>query len=519
MATQEPYELVRKIATHAPACLSVWQTGRAALPAVLFEISRRRLTDKVERVRAGGPFHDDGAIGARWASVAGYLTEWSFKYGDQHSEGRELTERDCIVAVDLAERWRAVDIALNAGRLNRAKLSMNSRGIWVDPFSDPRVEALDILLERATVSATPVPEVGPDLRPAIDYLNSMRSSMPGQRGIVPRWIMSLFVRHRQNFFAEQAWELPLGTTLGSLTLGDAIPMLGALKGISDLSVEVFSRYPSFAMANPVFTRGDLEKMVARYATTKDKVAAFLDLFTYAGEQGQSPLSLPLISWADWLIVNPNVLHDALTERMILRAASSDPSRSGKLGVALGNLAGQWADCLKTLAGTELAEGVKVLSDDNRTLGDLDIVAFDRDRMRGLIVEAKWPVDARTLSDVWKQQSAIDKGRGQIQRLQKDIRSGARVKLPRKWPAFDDVQWKWVVGTARFLDSRLTESPIPCITLDLVKSLLPAMNLQELIERLDNIRLPQEGKHFRMGWERVKVGGCTIHVRTIEMLSM
>ncbi|MEU1805985.1 hypothetical protein [Streptomyces sp. NPDC019937] len=517
MTQEGPYEKIREIANSVPADLEIWKSGRSALPIALFEVSRRRLTNKIERIGTGGPVNDDGEIGGKWASVVAHLTEWAFRYGDQTKEGREPTEQDAAAAVDLAEKWKALDIAFNAGRAGRAKISQTKRGFWIDPLSDPRLEVLDMILEGVDTFAAPAPEMGPDLSPAISYLNSMHTSTPGGSATVPRGVMGLFVQHAKNNLRAQHWEVPRSTNIGGMTLDEAIPLLGTLQGIAATGMEVFARYPSLTMANPAFKRNDLAKMIARYNPSSDKVERFLDLFTYKGQNGRSPLSAPLVEWNDTLIVTPHLLHDSLTERMVLRAASADPASSGKLGVALGDLCSQWAARLRGIPGVEVAEEVKIFDAGNKKLGDLDIVALDRGQMQGLIIEAKWPVDARTLSDARKQEDAVDKGRSQIERLQTQMGGDVKVKFPNGWPDFYDVQWKWIVGTARFLDSRRTESTIPSLSLRLIETLLPASSLRELLESLEDLPLPKEGKDFRLGWKSVRIGRYVIHVRTIHML--
>jgi hypothetical protein len=517
MTEESPYERIREIVNSTPADLAIWTSGRSALPVALFEVSKRRLTDKIERIGAGGPANDDGEIGGKWASVVAHLVEWAFRYGNQTEEGREPSEQDAIAAVDLAEKWKVLDIAFNAGRAGRAKISQTKRGFWIDPFSDPRMEVLDIVLEGVDTLAAPVPEVGPDLSPALTYLNSVRASTPGGSAAVPRGVVGLFVQHAKNNLRAQHWEVPRSTTIGGMTLDEVIPLLGTLQGIAAVGMEVFARYPSLTMANPAFKRSDLVQMIARYNPNSAKIERFLNLFTYEGQKGRSPLSAPLVQWSDTLIITPHLLHDSLTERMVLRAASADPANSGKLGVALGDLCSRWADRLRDIPGVDVAEEVKIFDAGDKQLGDLDIVALDRGRMQGLIIEAKWPVDARTLSDARKQEDAVDKGRSQIERLQARMGDDVKVKFPPGWPKFYEVQWTWVVGTARFLDSRRTESAIRSVSLRLVEALLPASSLQELLEGLENLPLPREGKDFRLGWKKVRIGRHVIHARTIHIL--
>ncbi len=509
--------MLRKIATTAPAELKIWQSGNSSLIAVLLEVSRRRLADQIARLQRGEPGKDDSDVATKWGSATAFLTEWAFLYADQTLKEKEPDPRDAAAAVDMAIAWRVVDIAVTASRAERAKVTYTKRGFRIDPFNNPRVEVLDLFLEGKRYQALQEPEAGPDLSSAFRYLNMMRTSTSGMKSTVPRWATSLFARRAQNRLEAQLWEIPRSTDVGGLTVDEIIPMLGALIGISELGMEVFARYPSVPMANPAFRRSDLEQMIARYCPNTEKVNLFIDLLIYKGQKGRSPLSAPLIKWGTTVIVTPHLLHDSLLERMILRAASADPSKSGRLGVSLGNLCSQWTTRLREIPGARLAEGVKVFDAANNKLGDLDIVALDPERMHGLIVEAKWPVDARTLSDVQKQEIAIDKGRSQVERLRGQIRSDTKFRFPPGWPNFDSVHWTWIVGTARFLDSRKTQSTIPSTSLEFVETLLPVPSLQSLLDLLNDSPLPTEGTDFRMGWEKVKVGRHAFFVRRLEML--
>ncbi|GAA4615995.1 hypothetical protein GCM10023195_70870 [Actinoallomurus liliacearum] len=452
---------------------------------------------------------------SKWANTTARLIEWSHRYGNQsRTSARTPTKRVIDTAFELAWNWDAIDIALQGVRAGRVRLLAHGNALAVEPLSDPSIEALDIVLEKIDTANTEENTIGPSLAPAHDYFRAQE----GRRSVymnIPHWIAGLYVQHMKNYVAQRHWDVPADTDLGGLKVGDAIPLIGTLKGISFLQYTLFQGEPSPKTAYLGMESHTLAKSLRRYNPNNTAIDAFIEMLTY--KPGRSPLSAPIIPWCGKLIIPFFLMSDGLEERMVLRAAASNPSTAGRLGESLGALCRRWADRLKSIPGTRVATEVKVLAANRRKIGDLDIVVLDADQKTGLIIEAKWPIDARTLPDAWKQEAAIDKGRSQIVRLKKAITEGALVKLPLDWPPFADIEWKWLVGTSRYLDSRISHPDIDVTSLRFVEQLLPVTSTTELIHKLTTFPYPKEGHEFRLNWRKFKIGDTTVKCREIEML--
>ncbi|MEU1913547.1 hypothetical protein [Streptomyces massasporeus] len=512
------YETLQEVARRAPAELSIWNCGTAALHALLASVSVRYLRE-VQKGSPGARDREDGKPGGEtrdWANMTAHLVEWAFLYCDSSISG-EPTLQQIDEALDLAQNWSVIEIGLEGGKAGRVRVEQKGKELLIEPIANPSIEVLDMLLEEIDTRNVDENTVGPSLEPAYEFFRSQQ----GRRGVyrnLPTWIGGLYIQHMKNYVSNRAWEMPLDTDLGGLTLREAIPLMGTIKGMSFLQLTLFRGEPNLETAYLAMRPETLTRWLRRYNPKSAVIDKFIDLLTYRGPGGKTPFSAPIIPWGDQLVMPFALLADGLEERMILRAAASNPSASGKLGTSLGRLGNKWASRLGEIPGVKVATEVKVLAYNRRKIGDLDIVALDPDRKSGLIVEAKWPIDARVLADAWKQESAIDKGREQIERLKGEISDGAIVKLPQGWPQFSDVEWTWIVGTARYLDPRRSSDGPPVTCLRLVEQLLPATSVHDLLQKLTNFPYPQEGREFTLSWKRVVVGGITVKARMIELLA-
>ncbi|WP_129858242.1 hypothetical protein [Streptomyces albidoflavus] len=512
------YKKLQEIAENAPAGLSVWNSGTTALHALLASVSVRYLRE----VHKGSPSarnSEDGEPGGEtrdWANMTAQLIEWAFRYCDS-SISNEPTLEQVDEALDLAQNWGVIDIGLEGGKAGRVRVEQKGKEILIDPIANPSIEVLDMLLEEIDTKNVDENLAGPSLEPAYEYF----SAQQGRRNVhknLPPWIGGLYIQHMKNYVSNKPWEMPLDTDLGGLTLREAIPLMGTLKGMSFLQLTLFRGEPNLETAYLAMRPETLTRWLKRYNPKSSVIDKFIDLFTYRGPGGKTPFSAPIIPWDGQLVMPFALLADGLEERMIIRAAASNPSSSGKLGMSLGRLGNKWASRLGEIPGVKVATEVKVLAQNRRKIGDLDIAALDPDGKSGLIVEAKWPIDARVLADAWKQEAAIDKGREQIERLKAEISDGAIVKLPQGWPQFSDVEWTWIVGTARYLDPRRYSDGPSVTCLRLIEQLLPATSVNELLQRLKNFPYPREGTEFSLSWKRVVVGGVTVKARMIELLA-
>jgi len=252
----------------------------------------------------------------------------------------------------------------------------------------------------------------------------------------------------------------------------------------------------------------------------DRSAAqeFIEMCTFS--TGRSPVSAPLIPDGEFVFVPAEIVSPIAYERTILRAASATPGKAGLLGNVLGDRASRWAERLRTVPGCQIAEEVRVKDSTGRTLGDLDVVAWDPRQDMMAIFETKWPVDAATLSESYKVDAMFDKGIAQVLRLRSAIDGGsATVTWPSSWNVPSDVTTSWWVGSAQQLDSRATRtaSDIRTTSLRLVEHLLPANDLRDLLTKIATIPLPRRGHEFDLEPRSVAAGRLTVHYNALGLL--
>ncbi|WNO70101.1 hypothetical protein RPQ02_18610 [Streptomyces sp. AM2-3-1] len=506
-----PYQKLRVLADTAPSKLAIWKSGTVSLHALLLSVAVRYV--KEVRRNPGDEEVNPADDPRSWANVTARLIEWCYLYSDQ-SVAATPSMQDVEDAVTTAQDWEVIEIGLQGGRAGRVRVFEDKQGLAIDPLLDPGVELIDIMLEKIDTENLEEGGRGPSLEPAFAFFRSMQGRHDVHRH-VPHWVAGLYVQHMKNYVAGRHWEMPLDTELGGITVGEAIPLIGTLKGLSFLQLNLFRCEPNPNTAYLGMTSSVLKKTLSRYNPKSSAIDKFVEMLTYGGPGGKTPFAAPIIPWDGKLLMPFPLLSEGLVERMILRAAASNPASSGKLGESLGGLCAKWSTRLGSISGVRTLTEVKVLAHNRRKIGDLDIVALDADGKTGLIVEAKWPIDVRVLSEAWKQEDAIDKGKGQIGRLKREISNGAIVKLPPGWPPFSDVKWEWMVGTPRFLDSRKSGGGIRATSLRLVEQLLPVRSTGELIEKLDTFPYPLHGRDFELKWKRIKVDGTVVRCRVIE----
>ncbi|WP_156384344.1 hypothetical protein [Marmoricola sp. Leaf446] len=254
--------------------------------------------------------------------------------------------------------------------------------------------------------------------------------------------------------------------------------------------------------------------------TQKEAEAFVALFTYSSDR--SAIASPLLEHDDQLLIPQELVSPIAVERTLLRAATANPAASGNLGNVLGDRATRWERRLSSIPGCEVITEVPIRDRQRRKAGDLDVVALDRRSKRMLIVEAKWPVDAATLAESYKVDATFDKGKGQIRRIRSRLESGEiLVDWPPGWHSpTRQTTVDWWVASAQQLDSRPDAGgdDITTTSLRLVESLLPADDLDALIDRVTNFPLPHEGRDFRMHSRRVDVGTRVLTYDSIEILA-
>jgi hypothetical protein len=236
--------------------------------------------------------------------------------------------------------------------------------------------------------------------------------------------------------------------------------------------------------------------------------------------GRSPVSAPLIPSGEFIYIPAEIVSPIAYERTLLRAASADPGKAGALGNVLGDRASRWAERMRSVPGCQVGEGLRVKDSNGRTVGDLDVVAWDPAQRFMAIVETKWPVDAATLAESFKVDAMFDKGAAQLERLRTALIEGsANVTWPASWSVPTDVTASWWVGSAQQLDSRDTQgsSDIGKTSLRLLESLLPASDLRDLITRMAGVPLPIRGQEWDLETRSVSAGPLTVHYDALALL--
>jgi len=245
--------------------------------------------------------------------------------------------------------------------------------------------------------------------------------------------------------------------------------------------------------------------------------AFIRLCAFG--PGRSPVSAPLVADGPLIAIPAALISPVGFERALLRAASADPARGGQLGNALGRRADRWADRLRSIPGALVAERLLVKGGDGQTIGDLDVVAFDRVSDLVLVVETKWPVDAHTLRESGKIDDSVQAGRRQLLRIRNSLADGGAVRWPDGWNVTPATRICWWVGTAQQLSSRQTReaSDIRATSLRLVEHVLPARSVADLQERLEHFPLPRLGFEYELVDQTVRVGRYRVTFPAIAIL--
>ena len=342
---------------------------------------------------------------------------------------------------------------------------------------------------------------------------SDHAGQPGQAHRLPRWLRTITY---QADLVNRDLTMPPGTDLGGLTLAEARDCYALLLARTELAARcttmLGSRETAIWYAHPRQLRQELTEHVS-----EESADAFIRLCSY--HFGRGPASAPLIP-DDALIAIPSALVSPVGfERALLRAAAADPTRGGHLGNALGRRAARWADRLRSIPGTRVAERLPVTSHTGQTISDLDIAAFDPASNMLLIVETKWPVDAHMLWESAKVDDSVEVGRRQLLRIKTALADGGSVRWPQGWSVTPATRIRWWVATAQQLSTKRSRDAhdIRTTSLRLVEHLLPASSLADLQERLENFPLPRLGAEYELVDQTVRAGRYRITIPAIAIL--
>ncbi|MFF3894370.1 hypothetical protein ACFYY3_14465 [Streptomyces sp. NPDC001812] len=270
------YKTLQEIAKNAPAELSIWSSGTTALHALLASVSVRYLRE-VQKGSPGAREREDGEPGGEtrdWANMTAHLIEWAFLYCNSSISG-EPTLEQINEALDLAQNWSVIEIGLEGGKAGRVHVEQKGKELLIDPISNPSVEVLDMLLEEIDTKNVDGNKIGPSLEPAYAFFNSQQ----GRRDVyknLPTWIGGLYIQHMKNYVANRPWEMPLDTDLGGLTLREAIPLIGTIKGMSFLQLTLFRGEPSLETAYLAMHPETLTRWLKRYNPKSTAIDKFIE---------------------------------------------------------------------------------------------------------------------------------------------------------------------------------------------------------------------------------------------------
>ncbi|MBO9524008.1 MAG: hypothetical protein J7518_20930 [Nocardioidaceae bacterium] len=534
-------ELAELIA-RMPADLAIWHSGTDALPTMLKLLAMRRIEQLAREglhpaLRAPDHLRESTRSVERFTHAAQSMVRWNADHGTnrpspvppshpsnpqrgrQRRRGRRTIARgigfkDIEIACDLAADWEALD-AIRFGLVTGDVSIRDARGrhIWIRNHRRADVEVLDILLEQVTI-------LNPQSAP--QDLSQIRAWFVANRGHphrvhdLPESLRRSAWRDAHAMLEEQGTSVPSDTDLGGLTLDEARACYAVL--IAQLFINELCAIHLESEASLVWgiKPHNLQRLLQRYVDAP-VARAFVDLTRYA--KGRSPVSAPLIPHRDLLMIPAPLVSPVGFERTLLRAASADPGRTGGLGRVLGDRARRWGQRLRSIPECEVAERVRVKDATGRTLGDLDVVAWDRTRAFAVVFETKWPIDAATLVEGAKVDAHFASGRKQLGQVRDALASrNATPDWPRGWDLPESTAFSWWVGSAQQLDSTAagSDSDIRTTSLRLVEQVLPQPNLRAFIDALVSFPMPQQGADFDLVPRQVEAGRYVLHFDAIEM---
>lgn len=549
-----------------PAQLAVWHDGPAALSRLLASCTLQRFLDEAELLRGGvaaGIQHVEVEDPRRtehrdrWRHAVSTIIEWHGRHGlpsdtlvppanraprsrnraaarrVRKDRPRRVAAADYDTAVALARSWYELDpirVGLRTGDIE--VLRRDSRHVWVRNRRRAEIEVLDIVLGYVTVPDSA--NSGDALSAAPDriaeWFRTRSLATPGAEGLPERHPDAFrLINSVPSDLRAQAWAdiegdlVRQGQTvaddldLGGLSFAHARTCFAFL--LSQLRLNMLG---AFHFGTPEATLWGVRPSNLKHALATrvgpDSANAFVRMCTFS--PGRSPVSAPLIPSGEMLLIPAEIVSPIAFERTLLRAASADPAAAGNLGNVLGNRAARWAERLRAIPSCLVGEGIQVRDARGRSMGDLDVVAWDPRARTMAIFETKWPVDAATLTESNKVDAVFDKGRAQLTRLRAAIEDGsATVVWPRSWDVADDRVVFWWVGSAQQLDSRPRppDDGIGSTSLRMVEQVLPADGLDDLMSRLANFPLPRVGVEYELQPCHVRAGELTIHYDGLAML--
>lgn len=488
--------------------LAVWSAGGQRLHHLLqMAIARRAAETKFGVV----------AIGFPWESLMDRVLEWHYRYPLGTGECTEAAVDDAVYAAMQSLRIEPMEASIRTGafRVKKTREAFRIVYRW-----DVSFEVADMYLERQ-VSPEPIPEpTEAELQWASGQPRETLNAFAPPTDILQSAM-------RRNAVAVYGWRsayeepsLPDDFELGDgLTVGTMASVLTGLMAMVELGELAHARIRRLGTTLCHAPYDVLVEWLARACNGLGRETIATAIQRLMAGPGRSLRTSLLVSNQSLVTILPLTMFPRAIDAIVLRTAASDPALYGPIGKRQGERAKAWALWLGQIPHVEVTERLKLREPGGKTIGDLDLLAVDLESGAGLVLELKWPIDALTLPEVMKTDDNILSAclqLGKVRRLIQD--EGTPVKMPPGWPAFDEVNWTWGIGTPKQLyTGQLPEKEMFATSLRYVKSLGAPESLNAVINVLRNPDLPRLGHQYTIERMTVQLDQYVIHSDSIHIL--
>ncbi|MGW5364469.1 hypothetical protein [Actinopolymorpha pittospori] len=491
----------RKVVRELPG----WRSGPGRLLTLLKFATRIRAIEIAQGVDTDVP----------WESVLAQLITWHHEIPVGQGPCEEDDARDICLATLAATRLENIHDTVKAGGY---EVRRRGKVFRIGHRWNPAVEAADMFLEVAALPAD-LPEVTSIER---EWINGRPLA---SRELPPSDVLCAAAQRAKTAIDAYRRALPEGNLPdsfqldGGLTVGHATEVLAVVMGFASLCESAAHRLKRTETTLACIRRTRLLNMVTELFPTvsPEHVDAVIERLTFTA--GRTCRISPLVEVQGSIVVCPPLITPRAIDAIILRSSAYDPGQYGPIGQRQGNRAVKWKDWLDGIPGVLVAERIRARRQDRSAAGDLDVVAVDAQRMRGVCFEIKWPIDAISLPEVLKIEDWVSSAAGQVSRLRAELASGmASVEMPKGWPAFSDIAWTWAVATPQQLCLRpLPYDEIYATSFRYMAYHGVARSLDDIIGTLALPDLPVEGTHFQTETLNLEIGRQKVVVDAIGLI--
>lgn len=487
----------------------VWVRSREPLRDTL---SAASIADAVLVSATGDPFFADRRAGLDTAQI---LVQWCVEYGTEApGSEQEFSPPALNELLELARGYATVRRLMDGLVAGDATFHSRDTSIFVKSQRSWTLEALDVALEVGAQVPAAINEslVG---RQALSWLSTGSYDSAGNApALVAEWLTLQCRREVERYPLTMD---PSTRLTPQLTIGDAWSLYPRVAALSRATWHSL-RFGHLEAPLTVIDRSGLQSWLGAERKATWVIDAFIDFMTHDITARHDARTAPLLPAANGgflithLLVDPSNL-----EVNLLRRAAQTSKSFGRTGDLVGRRGvDDWVSRLAALPDVEVLREVKLKRSDNSDGGDLDVVALDRHRGVGMVVEVKSQLPAATVREGLKLDEVMEKAAVAQDRRSAELARGAlSARLPRHWPAFDAVDWTWVVGTPRQLPSRITEALdlVGWLTLRLIDRVRP-VSLADLCDLAMDLPVPEPERDFNVGLAEVDLSIYSVLVETL-----